>query len=70
MMPANPGPGDSQYYPDKRSAGSPTMAYGHAERTLAAIRKLDAETTQLLCTMTQLDLEQSAWLKETASPGE
>jgi hypothetical protein len=46
------------------------MAYGHAERTLAAIRKLDAETTQLLGTMTQLDLEQSAWLKETASPGE
>ena len=46
------------------------MAYGHAERNLAAIRKLEAETRQLLGTMTQLDLEQSAWLRETASPGE
>jgi hypothetical protein len=46
------------------------MAYGHAERNLAAIRKVEAETAQLLGTITRLNPEQSAWLKETASPGE
>jgi hypothetical protein len=46
------------------------MAYGHAERNLAAIRKLEAETRQLLGTMTQLDQEQSAWLGEAAGPGD
>jgi hypothetical protein len=41
------------------------MAYGHAERTLACIRQLEAETTQLLRSVPQLDQEQSAWLGET-----
>jgi hypothetical protein len=46
------------------------MAYGHAERTLAAIRTLEAETRQLLGTMIQLDQEQSAWLREAADPAD
>ena len=45
------------------------MAYGHAERNLALIRQLEAETRQLLATVTQPDPEQSAWLLE-ASPGQ
>ena len=43
------------------------MAYGHAERNLALIRQLEAETGQLLATVTQPDPEQSAWMLE-ASP--
>ena len=43
------------------------MAYGHAERNLALIRQLEAETRQLLATVTQPDPEQSAWTPE-ASP--
>jgi hypothetical protein len=43
------------------------MAYGHAERNLALIRQLEAETRQLLATVTQPDPEQSAWMLE-ASP--
>jgi hypothetical protein len=43
------------------------MAYGHAERNLALIRQLEAETSQLLATVTQPDPEQSAWMLE-ASP--
>jgi hypothetical protein len=46
------------------------MTYGHAERTLAAIRRLEAETRQLLGTVTQLDQEQSTWLREVANPGD
>jgi hypothetical protein len=38
------------------------MAYGHAERNLALIRQLEAETTQLLESLGQADAEQSAWL--------
>ena len=38
------------------------MAYGHAERNLAAICKLEAETRQLPGSMAQLDQEQSACL--------
>lgn len=38
------------------------MAYGHAERTLAAIRLLEAETRQLLDGLPALDREQSQWL--------
>ena len=38
------------------------MAYGHAERNLALIRQLEAETRQLLATVTQPDPEQSAWM--------
>jgi hypothetical protein len=45
-------------------AWSPTremkvMAYGHAERALAAIRTLEAETTGLLVTQDHLDTEQA-----------
>jgi hypothetical protein len=43
------------------------MAYGRAERNLALIRQLEAETRQLLASVTQPDPEQSAWLRE-ASP--
>ena len=43
------------------------MAYGHAERNLALIRQLEAETRQLLASVIQPDPEQSAWLRE-ASP--
>jgi hypothetical protein len=43
------------------------MAYGHAERNLAPIRRLEAETRQLLASVTQPDPEQSASLRE-ASP--
>ena len=44
------------------------MAYGHAERNLALIRQLEAETRKLLGSLNQLDPEQSAWLREVASP--
>lgn len=40
------------------------MAYGHAERNLALIRQLEAETRQLLDRLPQLDDEQSAWLED------
>jgi hypothetical protein len=39
------------------------MAYGHAERNLAALRQLEVETRQLLESLDQLDPEQSAWLQ-------
>ena len=44
------------------------MAYGHAERNLALIRLLEAETWQLLTGLSQPDPEQSAWLQEITSP--
>jgi hypothetical protein len=44
------------------------MGYGHAERNLALIRQLEAETRELLGTLDQPDPEQSAWLQEIASP--
>jgi hypothetical protein len=40
------------------------MAYGHAERNLALIRQLEAETRQLLIRLPELDQEQSAWLRD------
>jgi hypothetical protein len=43
------------------------MAYGHAERNLALLRQLEAETRQLLESLDQPDPEQSAWLRETTS---
>ena len=46
------------------------MAYGHAERNLALLRRLEAETGQLLERLDQPDPEQSAWLREVASRGE
>ena len=45
------------------------MAYGHAERTLAAIRRLEAETAELLRGLPQLDAEQSGWLREATESG-
>jgi hypothetical protein len=41
------------------------MAYGHAERNLALIRQLEAETRQLLESMNQPDVKQSAWLQDS-----
>ena len=41
------------------------MAYGHAERNLAALRQLEVETLQLLESLDWLDHEQSAWLQGT-----
>jgi hypothetical protein len=35
-----------------------SMSYGHAERTLAAIRLFEAETRALLSSQVQLDPEQ------------
>jgi hypothetical protein len=40
------------------------VSYGHAERTLAAIRLLEAETAELLDRLPWLDAEQSSWLQE------
>jgi len=40
------------------------VAYGHAERTLAAIRLLETQTAELLYSLPRLDAEQSNWLKE------
>ena len=42
------------------------MAYGHAERTLATIRLLEAETRELLSRQQYLEPEQAEWLRETA----
>jgi hypothetical protein len=43
------------------------MTYGHAERNLALIRQLEAETRRLLASPDQQDLEQSSWLQERAA---
>jgi hypothetical protein len=40
--------------------------YGHAERNLALICRLEAGTRQLLASVTQPDPEQSAWLREAS----
>jgi hypothetical protein len=45
------------------------MAYGHAERNLALLRQLEAETRQLLESLDQPDPEQSAWLQEAGCAG-
>lgn len=42
-------------------------AYGHAERNLALIRQLGAETRRLLPGLDQPDAEHSAWLQENAA---
>jgi hypothetical protein len=44
------------------------MAYGHAERVLAAIRRLEDETRELLSGLDQLDPEQAQWLEEVSRP--
>jgi len=43
------------------------MAYGHAERTLAAMRLLEAETRELLSRQDQLDPEQKQRLRDVPS---
>ena len=43
------------------------MAYGHAERNLALMRQLEAETRQLLERLDQPDPDQTAWLQEVTS---
>ena len=40
------------------------MAYGHAERALATIRRLEAETRELLSGREHLDPEQAEWLRD------
>jgi hypothetical protein len=40
------------------------MAYGHAERNVALLRQLEAETRQLLESLDQPDPEQSACLQQ------
>ena len=42
------------------------MTYGHAERTLATIRLLEAETRDLLRRQEHLDPEHAQWLREAA----
>jgi hypothetical protein len=42
------------------------MSYGHAERTLATIRLLEAETTAFLDGQDQLHPEEEKWLRDTA----
>ena len=46
------------------------MAYGHAERTLATIRLLEAETEELLRNRPDLEpeQEQESWLRGEAGP--
>ena len=46
------------------------MAYGHAERNLALLRQLEAETRQLLESQEQPDSEQSAWPQEVTTSGD
>jgi hypothetical protein len=45
------------------------MAYGHAERNLAAIRRLEAETEELLSSLLQSGAGQSCWLRQPAKAG-
>jgi hypothetical protein len=42
------------------------MAYGHAERNLATIRRLEAETEELLSSLPQSGSGPSRWLRQTA----
>src|SRR5690242_20046198 len=49
------------------SEGDTAMGYGHAERNLALIRQLEAETRDLLETLDQPDPGQSAWLQKVTS---
>ena len=42
------------------------MGYGHAERTLATIRMLEAKTRELLSHQEHLDPEQAEWLRQAA----
>jgi hypothetical protein len=44
------------------------MAYSHADRVLETIRRLEAETRELLSGLDSLDPEQAQWLQDTG-PG-
>jgi hypothetical protein len=44
------------------------MGYGHAERNLAAIRQLEAETRELVGTLDQPDPKAAAWLRAVTGP--
>jgi hypothetical protein len=46
------------------------MAYGHAERALAAIRILEAETADLLVSLDHPDAEQAQWLHDISLRGD
>jgi LuxR family maltose regulon positive regulatory protein len=46
------------------------MSYGHAERNLAMLRQLEAETRELLASLDGLDPERSAWRQEATSSGD
>ena len=46
------------------------MSYGHAERNLATLRQLEAETRELMASLDQLNPERSAWLQEDTSSGD
>lgn len=48
--------------PDEEKA----MSYGHAERTLATIRRLEQETRDFLSSQQHLTAEQEQWLREAA----
>lgn len=43
------------------------MSYGHAERNLATLRQLEAETRELMASLDLLNPERSAWLQEVTS---
>ena len=51
--------------PGERGAA---MAYGHAERVVATIRQLEAETKELLNSLDHLDPEQARWLEDVSQP--
>jgi len=46
--------------------GRYAVAYGHAERTLATIRLLEAETRELLVRLDELNPEHALWLRNAA----
>jgi hypothetical protein len=46
------------------------MSYGHAERNLAVLRQLEAETRELLASLDQLDPDRSARVPEVTSSGD
>jgi len=45
------------------------MSYGHAERTLATIRLLEAETREMLASLERIDPEKVQWLRDDAWSG-
>lgn len=62
------GTGVAEHVSQNRDEEMKLMAYGHAERTLAAIRLLEAETRELLSRQDQLDPEEAQWLRDVGQP--